>query len=82
MGWNQVDFDANDPLFAGVASGSYAYFVHSYFAGPARGQTIASTGHIVRFSSALRADNFWGVQFHPEKSAAMGRQILENFLTL
>jgi len=82
MGWNRVELDTDDPLFAGVDSGGYAYFVHSYFAEPVPGQTIASTRHNVRFSSALRSGNFWGVQFHPEKSAALGQKILENFLSL
>jgi glutamine amidotransferase len=82
MGWNRVDFDAGVPLFAGLDSGAYAYFVHSYFADPQAGAVVAKTEYIVSFGSALRRDNFWGVQFHPEKSAATGRVILENFLAL
>jgi len=82
MGWNRIEFDTVDPLFAGLNSGSYAYFVHSYFAEITGARTIGSTRHIVQFSSALRRGNFWGVQFHPEKSAKVGRKILENFLSL
>ncbi len=80
MGWNTIGHFKSD-LFKGVAADSYAYFVHSYYAGIGP-NTIATTHYIQDYSSALQKDNFYGVQFHPEKSAAMGAQILQNFLTL
>ncbi|MEY3539243.1 MAG: imidazole glycerol phosphate synthase subunit HisH [Bacteroidota bacterium] len=80
MGWNTIGLLKSD-LFNGVAADSYAYFVHSYYAGIGP-NTIATTHYIQDYSSALQKDNFYGVQFHPEKSATMGAQILQNFLTL
>jgi glutamine amidotransferase len=78
MGWNTIT-DLRTPLFAGVPQGSFCYFVHSYYAsmGP---QTIALTDYIQPYSAALHRDNFYGVQFHPEKSAEVGEQIIRNFL--
>lgn len=81
MGWNTIDC-SDDPLFAGIAPESYVYFVHSYYA-PTCGGTIATCGYAgLTFSCALRKDNFRGVQFHPEKSGAVGERILRNFLAL
>lgn len=80
MGWNTIGHFKSD-LFKGVAADSYAYFVHSYYAGIGP-NTIATTHYIQDYSSALQKDNFYGVQFHPEKSATIGAQILQNFLTL
>jgi glutamine amidotransferase len=78
MGWNTIT-DLRTPLFAGVPQGSFCYFVHSYYAsmGP---HTIAVTDYIQPYSAALHRDNFYGVQFHPEKSAEVGEQIIRNFL--
>ncbi len=80
MGWNTI-YDLKTALFKGIAENSYAYFVHGYYA--ARGQhSIATTDYIQPYSSALHKNNFYGTQFHPEKSAVVGEQILRNFLIL
>ncbi|QYJ80909.1 imidazole glycerol phosphate synthase subunit HisH [Shewanella aegiceratis] len=80
MGWNQIS-PGNHPLFAGVAEGSYVYFVHSYRA-PLGDFTIAKCEYGEGFSAAIAKDNFMGVQFHPEKSAAVGATILRNFMKM
>jgi glutamine amidotransferase len=64
-----------------VPSDSYCYFVHGYYAAVGK-DTIATTDYTLPYSSGLRKDNFYGVQFHPEKSAAAGEQILRNFLQI
>jgi len=80
IGWNNIKA-LETPLFKGIAENSYAYFVHGYYA--AKGQhTIATSNYIQDYSSALHKDNFYGVQFHPEKSAKVGEQIIQNFLAL
>jgi glutamine amidotransferase len=81
MGWNQVKYDGDIPLFSGVPSGDNFYFVHSYYA-PIAAATIGTTEYGVRFTSAVRQDNFYGVQFHPEKSGKAGLQLLKNFIEL
>lgn len=80
IGWNNI-YHLKTPLFKNVPDNSYTYFVHSYYAalGP---HTIATTEYVLPYSSALHKDNFYGVQFHPEKSADKGEQILKNFITL
>lgn len=80
MGWNTIDFD-DSGLFRGLPVQSDVYFVHSYYAetGP---DTSASTDYLIPFSAAMHRDNFYAVQFHPEKSATIGEQILKNFLEL
>ncbi|MDD1719224.1 MAG: imidazole glycerol phosphate synthase subunit HisH [Methanoregulaceae archaeon] len=81
MGWNTLEFgEADDPLFEGIPSHSYVYFVHSYYADTTASCTIATTGYSCRFASAIRKDGSWGVQFHPEKSGAVGLRILENYI--
>jgi glutamine amidotransferase len=80
MGWNSIA-RLSGPLFREVEEESYCYFVHSYYA-ELSPYTIASTDYGIPFSSALAKDNFYGVQFHTEKSAATGEQILKNFLSL
>jgi imidazole glycerol-phosphate synthase subunit HisH len=80
IGWNTIT-ELKTPLFKGIAENSFAYFVHGYYA--AKGQhTIATTNYIQDYSSALHKDNFYGLQFHPEKSALVGEQIIQNFLSL
>lgn len=80
IGWNNI-YDLKTPLFKDVAENSYCYFVHGYYA--ALGEhTIATTDYVQPYSSALHRDNFYGVQFHPEKSADVGESILRNFLQL
>ena len=80
IGWNEI-FNLQSPLFNGLKENDYCYFVHSYYA--ALGEhTIATTNYIQSYSSALQKNNFYGVQFHPEKSAKVGEQILKNFINL
>ena len=80
MGWNNITHLKTD-LFNGVSENSYTYFVHGYYA--ALGDhTIATTNYVLPYSSALHKDNFYGVQFHPEKSARVGEQIIQNFIHL
>jgi imidazole glycerol-phosphate synthase subunit HisH len=81
MGWNQVQQKGNCSLFAGIADGEYFYFVHSYYA-PLVSTMIGTTEYGVQFTSALRQKNYYGVQFHPEKSGRIGLQLLKNFIEL
>jgi glutamine amidotransferase len=80
MGWNGVEHDG-DPLLAGVPSGSYFYFVHSFAPGPVKA-AVARTDYGGVFASAVRAANTLGVQFHPEKSSDAGRRVIENFTAM
>lgn len=80
MGWNNIRNLKTD-LFNGVSENSFAYFVHGYYAGLGT-NTIATTDYIEEYSSGLHKNNFYGVQFHPEKSAELGEQIIQNFLAL
>jgi glutamine amidotransferase len=80
IGWNTIEC-LNSPLFNGVEEGSYCYFVHGYR--EEKGiHTIAETNYCGSYSSALQIRNFYGVQFHPEKSADVGSKIIENFIKL
>ena len=80
MGWNSIE-NLRSGLFDGIDEGSYVYYVHSY-APEINADTIATTTYGVPFSAAIHKDNFYGTQFHPEKSAGIGAQILQNFLKL
>jgi glutamine amidotransferase len=80
IGWNTITA-LKAPLFKGIAENSFAYFVHGYYAAKGK-HTIATTNYIQDYSSALQKDNFYGVQFHPEKSALVGERIIQNFLAL
>ena len=80
MGWNNI-INLKTDLFNGVPENSFAYFVHGFYAGLGD-NTIATTDYIQAYSSGLHKDNFYGVQFHPEKSAEVGEQIIQNFLAL
>lgn len=80
IGWNQIS-DLKSPLFKGVAEKDHIYLVHSYYA-PICAETIAISEYELAYSSALRKENFYGVQFHPEKSSKVGERILKNFLEL
>jgi glutamine amidotransferase len=81
MGWNQLLPVQDDALFSGIDTGAYVYFVHSY-AAPLTGNTLAACDYGDRFTAAVRRGNFRGVQFHPERSAAVGSRLLANFIAL
>ena len=80
MGWNQI-FNLKSPLFQGINDNEYMYLVHSYYV-PNCKEAIAITNYDLEYASALQKDNFYGTQFHPEKSGDIGEQILANFLKL
>jgi glutamine amidotransferase len=80
VGWNLIH-QPSGPLFKDLPKKCYGYFVHSYYAGLCE-HTIAETDYEQNFSAALQNKNFYGVQFHPEKSAETGEQIIRNFLTI
>ena len=80
IGWNQI-YDLKSKLFEGIAENEYMYLVHSYYA-PLCFETIATTNYELEYSSALENENFYGTQFHPEKSGDVGEQILSNFLKI
>ena len=81
MGWNQLENLSDDPLLKGLDEGCYVYFVHSYFI-PLGETTLAETTYGTTFSASVRKENFWGCQFHPERSSDVGATILNNFLKL
>ena len=81
MGWNRVYPKAGNRLFQGIEDGAYFYFVHSY-AMPVNTYTIAQCNYGEAFTAAVQKDNFYGVQFHPERSGAAGAQLLKNFLEM
>lgn len=81
MGWNQVYAKAGNRLFQGIEDGAYFYFVHSY-AMPVNAYTIARCDYGEPFTAAVQKDNFYGVQFHPERSGRAGAQLLKNFLEM
>lgn len=80
MGWNSLT-DLGSPLFKGMQDGEYVYFVHSYYV-PRCEWTIATANYTLPYSAALRKDNFFTTQFHPEKSGGVGERIIRNFLEL
>ena len=80
IGWNSID-NLKSELFKNVNNEEFIYLVHSYYA-PLCEETIAVSDYGLTYSTALRKDNFYGVQFHPEKSSKVGARILENFLKL
>lgn len=80
MGWNSL-YGCQPPLFRGLGADPYVYFVHSYYV-PVCAYTAARAEYITPFSAALHKDNFYATQFHPEKSGAVGEQIIRNFLEL
>lgn len=81
MGWNQVTSVRENPLFAGIDDGAYFYFVHGYAVNVYE-HTLATCDYHQPFSAAINKDNFFGVQFHPERSADAGAQLLKNFAAL
>jgi glutamine amidotransferase len=81
MGWNQLALVREDPLLEGIAPNDYVYFVHS-FAAPVSDVTLATADYGTNLSAVVRRGNFWGTQFHPERSAQVGARVLANFLKL
>jgi glutamine amidotransferase len=81
MGWNQVFFKNDCPLFKDINNGSYFYFVHSY-ALEVTEHTIGICNYENDFSAIVNKDNFYGTQFHPEKSGKVGAKLLENFIKM
>ncbi len=81
-GWNQVNAKETNDLFKNIDQEAYFYFVHSYFIEHDNLYTLASTQYGVQFSAAIRKNNFYGVQFHPEKSGMAGETLLTNFAHL
>jgi imidazole glycerol-phosphate synthase subunit HisH len=81
MGWNQLSDARDDPLLDGIDPGEYFYFVHGY-AAPTSEVTLAQVHYGGALSAAVRRHNFWGTQFHPERSASAGARLLGNFLRL
>jgi len=84
IGWNQINILRSDcPIFRGIDSGSYVYFVHSFFPQPVDASIVATeTDYGQAFASSVWRDNIYATQFHPEKSQAVGLQLLKNFVTL
>lgn len=81
VGWNRIN-NLDSKLFKGIDRGAYVYYVHSYYA-PLCPDTIATTRYgSTMFSAALKYENFYGTQFHPEKSGDVGERIIANFLAL
>jgi glutamine amidotransferase len=81
IGWNTVEIGRDSPLLVGMRTEDYAYFVHSY-ALPVTSATVASTQYGAPFSACVEWRNFFGAQFHPERSAAVGARMLRNFLAI
>lgn len=80
MGWNQLEALRPDALIEGLEPTDYVYFIHSY-AAPIGAATVASVEYGARLSAVVRERNFWGVQFHPERSGRAGARVLQNFLS-
>ncbi|PIF70384.1 imidazole glycerol phosphate synthase subunit HisH [Flavobacterium sp. 2] len=80
MGWNQI-YDLKSDLFKGISENEFMYLVHSFYA-PNCTESIAKTNYDIEYASALQKDNFYGTQFHPEKSGDVGEKILGNFLRM
>jgi glutamine amidotransferase len=81
MGWNAVHLEQDSPLFKGISKDDFVYYVHSFYCEKGE-ETMASTDYTLRYSASLQKDNFYALQFHPEKSGKTGQQILKNFLEL
>ncbi len=80
IGWNQIE-NLKSELFKGIKEKEYMYLVHSYYV-PMNNEAIATTNYGLKYASALQEKNFYGVQFHPEKSSKAGEQIVRNFLEI
>ena len=81
MGWNDIELTSESKLFTGINSGEHFYFANSYYV-PISKYTSSITDNNIKFSSSFEKDNFYGVQFHPEKSGEAGLKLLKNFIEL
>jgi len=81
MGWNRLQLQRPDPLLEGIAHGDHVYFVHSFAAAPGPA-TLATARYGTDLAAVIRQGNFWGTQFHPERSTRAGARILANFLRI
>ena len=81
MGWNKVRFNRDSVLTKNLKDDDYYYFVHSYYV-PVCSETIGVSSYPIEFSAVVQKDNFFGTQFHPEKSGLSGSKILQNFVSL
>ena len=79
MGWNQIKVEQDSPLFEGINNGEYFYFVHGYCVELGQ-HTLASCDYSQPFSASINNDNYYGVQFHPERSSQAGARLLRNFI--
>jgi len=79
MGWNKVERTQKSPLLQGIGDGNYFYFVHSFYFDAPQEFVVAQTIYGIKFPAIIQKDNFYAVQFHPEKSGPMGLQLLRNF---
>ena len=83
MGWNNVDFKSEDPVLNGLPSGFDAYFLHGYHVQCENSSDVLATAnYALEFHSIIRRENFWGIQFHPEKSQEFGLKIIKNFIEM
>jgi glutamine amidotransferase len=83
MGWNQLELRSRPPILAGIADGSYFYFVHSYYVAPRDRKIVAAEARYPEpFTAMIWRDNLYATQFHPEKSQADGLKLLKNFAEL
>lgn len=83
VGWNRIDQRRSHPLFAGIADGSFCYFVHSYYCEPGNADLLmGETEYGVKYASVVAQQNICGVQFHPEKSQDVGLRMLKNFCSI
>ncbi|UKJ05759.1 imidazole glycerol phosphate synthase subunit HisH [Solitalea lacus] len=82
MGWNKVHALNNNTLFKGIEPDSYFYFVHSYYLEHTEQYSLATTNYGLTYASSIQKNNYFGVQFHPEKSGKTGEQLLKNFSEL
>lgn len=80
MGWNKI-YQLNHPIFEGVNEHEYMYFVHGYYVELGK-NTISTSNYLIEYSSGIQKDNFYALQFHPEKSGLVGQKIISNFLKL
>jgi len=82
MGWNSIEIQRENPIFNGINSGDFFYFVHSYYCRPAEDVTATKTHYGVEFTSSVQKGNLFACQFHPEKSQMVGLRLIQNFIDM